>query len=281
MNNFMKIHSVVAGVVATSILAVAAPVFAQVGATAAVNASVGVKGVVNADVKAKADAKIAERMTKAKDRAGQEIGRRTDGLTKLSARINDMKHISAEQKASLSASISAQIDALASLKTKVDADTEVDVLTTDLQSITQSYRIYALVMPQVSLIAAADRANELAVSFTDVDTKLDARIDAAKTAGKDVAAVAKLRADIDTKLADSKVQSDAAVALVAGLTPDNGDKTKADANHKALVDAQAKIKAANTDLKAAREDVRKITVAIKGMKIEAKANATSTTTVGN
>ncbi len=159
---------------------------------------------------------------------------------------------------------------------KIAADTTLELLKTDAQSITNSYRIYALIMPQITILAAADRANEIAGQFTELKTKLDARIQAAKDAGKDITAVAKLRVDIDAKLADAKVQSDAAVALVAALKPDNGDKAKMEANHKALMDARAKVRVSNEDLKAARKLGNEIVRAIKAMKINVSGNASTT-----
>ncbi len=266
--------------VAASILMLSAGNFAfandgeaSLGASANLGVKVGKTAELHAEVKAKVDEK---RLANIHTRADQEVDRRTEGLTKLVARINEMKHISADQKASLSASVQAQISALATLKAKVDADTALDLLKTDAQSITKSYRIFALIMPQIEITAAADRAADLASQFDSLKAKLDARIAAAKAAGKDTTAIATLRADIDTKLADSKVQSDAAISLVASLKPDNGDKATMAANGKALRDARGKVQAANKDLKAAREDANKIARMLREMDLKASANASTT-----
>ncbi|MES2953561.1 MAG: hypothetical protein V4674_03285 [Patescibacteria group bacterium] len=256
------------------LLSGAMPAFAQtdINATVGVTAEVGTN---KADAKAKVD---ATRMDKVRTRANQEIDRRVSALTKLKTRIGEMKRITAEQKAGLSATVQAQIDSLAALKVKIAADTTIELLKTDAQSITNSYRIYALIMPQITILAAADRANELAGQFVDLKAKLDVRIAEAKNAGKDVTAVMKLRTDMDVKLADAKVQSDAAVSLVASLKPDNGDKAKMEANHKALMDARAKIRTSNESLKAARKLGNEIVRAIKAMKINASGNASTTVT---
>ncbi len=257
------------------LLSGAVPAFAEVdvNATVGVTAGVGTNTAVKADAKAKVE---VTRMDKVRAHANEELDRRISALTKLKTRIGEMKNITAAQKTALSATVQAQIDSLASLKVKIAADTTLELLKTDAQSITNSYRIYALIMPQITILAAADRANEIAGQFTELKTKLDARIQAAKDAGKDITAVAKLRVDIDAKLADAKVQSDAAVALVAALKPDNGDKAKMEANHKALMDARAKVRVSNEDLKAARKLGNEIVRAIKAMKINVSGNASTT-----
>jgi hypothetical protein len=184
-----------------------------------------------------------------------------------------MKNVSSDDRTSLSATIQAQIMALGSLKDKVDSDTDATSLKSDVKSITGSYRIYALVIPQGHLLAAIDSVNTVIGNFGTLDAKLDASIAAAKTAGKDTTAAASARADIDAKLADARVQVQAAHDEIVGLKPDQNNDAQFQANKKALQDARAKIKAATADLKAARADVRTVT---QSLGLGVKANATST-----
>jgi hypothetical protein len=187
-----------------------------------------------------------------------------------------MKKVSASAKASLSAEIQAEITKLTNLKIKIVADTDAAVLKNDVKSITGSYRIYALIMPQISLLAAADRVQVLAGNFETVIVKLQTRINEAAAAGKDTSAMTSALATIKIKVADSKVQADAAAMAVASLTPDNGDKVKMEANSAALKNARAKLKVATDDLKEAQKEMNKIFDGTKGLKADLKLKATTT-----
>lgn len=214
---------------------------------------------------------------KMKDRGNKEIDRRVESLTKLLGRISEMKKISETDKAKFSADIQAEITKLANLKAKIDADTDTETLKADIKSIADSYRIYALIMPQIAIRAAADRINHIVDSFTTLSAKLQARITAAQTAGKDVSASVTALAEINTKVAEAKAQAALAISGISSLTPDNGDKAKAEANRAALVAARANIKTASTALKAARASAETIIKATKGLEVRATTTATTTT----
>lgn len=198
-----------------------------------------------------------------KSKADKEIERRIKALNELNTRIQAMKKVTATQKSNLASSIQSQISTLNTLKAKIDADTDLATLKTDVQSITKSYRIFALVIPQGAEIAAADRALTLADQMTTLGTKLQTRISGAKTAGKDVTSLQKSLDDYNAKITDAKTQAQKAIDEISALTPDNGDKAKMEANTKAMKDAKAKIQAAQQDFVAARKDAKDITQGLK------------------
>ena len=294
----LRAGSVAAG--AALALSVALPVFAEnlnVGVTGSTTLQAGKgergqngennmeKAGIKAEAKAQVKAKTeTARIDQIRAKANQEIDRRIASLEKLKARIGQMKRISESQKTALSATVTAQITALQTLKTKIAADTALEALKADTKSITDSYRIYALIMPQIEVLAAADRLGTLIDTMTAVGAKLQTQITQAKTAGKDVSRLETALAEYTGKIADAKVEAQAAISGVIGLTPDQGDKTKAEANQQALKDARAKIKAGEQSLKAARQSIENITKSFKAvlnlkMKAETNASATASTTV--
>ncbi len=202
-----------------------------------------------------------------RERAVAEIDRRIASLNKLEARIDAMKRVSDASKVTIKATIDGQINVLTTLKAKIIADTDEATLKADIASITKSYRIYMLVIPQGMVMATVDRINTTADLMTTFGTKLDARIVEAKNAGNNVTALETASADYKAKIADAKVQASAALNLVVNLHPDNGDQATIDANKKAMTDAHAKIKAARADLETARADARTIVKALKGFNI--------------
>ena len=211
-----------------------------------------------------------------KTRAEKEISNRITDLNKLIARIQAMKHVSDANKTTLVASVQTQITILTTLKTKIDADTDVTILKTDVQSITKSIRIYMLVMPQIFIAAASDRLLDVSADMTTVGTLLSARITEAKTAGKNTSDLDAALADYTAKIADANVQAQAAISATVSLTPDNGDKTKAEANTAALKAARAQLEAGTKDLKTARKDAETIVKGLKAFGIKVQTTATST-----
>lgn len=218
----------------------------------------------------------ANLIANAQGRADQEITRRLDALNTLEARINAMTRLSSSTQSSLAATIQAQITALTTLKAKIAADASANStssLKTDIQSITKSYRIFALIMPQIAIDAAADRIEAVGGTMTTLAGKLQTRITDAQTAGTNVSSSVSALADMNAKIADANVQAQAAINEVSALKPDNGDQATMHANTAALQDARSKIVVAQHDLNTARQDAQTIIVAL--VQLNGGANAST------
>lgn len=177
-------------------------------------------------------------MSRLKTRGDNEITRRVSELTKVVMRITDIKRLSTDQKTSLTTDVQGQIDALNTLKTKIDADTDIATLRADVQSIVKSYRIFALYIPKTYIIVHADRLLDIIDDLTVMQTKLKER------GGSE-----SLLADMTTKLTDAKTQATNAINAVMPLTPDGypGNKTTLQSARTMLVAARADIQAAHKD----------------------------------
>lgn len=219
------------------------------------------------------DARVQARIEKGKERATKEIDRRIQRLTDLSTRVQGMKRVSDTVKASTAASVQAEVASLTALKAKIAADTDIETLKADIQSITKSYRIFMLIIPQGRITVAADKIHTAAGTLTELGAKLQARIDAAASAGADVAPLTASLTDMKAQIAKASAQADAAVSAVASLTPDMGDKAKMDANNAALKDARAKLKAGHAALVASRASARSIVQGLKSLGASASASA--------
>jgi len=175
-----------------------------------------------------------------------------------------MQRVSSAEKQSLDATIKDQIAVLTALKSKIDADKDLKTLQADVASITKSYRIYALVVPQAGITAASDRALTIASNMTTLYEKLQARVSIAQASGKDVASLQAALADYDTKIKDAVLQAQDAEKEVSGLVPDQGDQAKMQSNLSALKDARSKIRTTQQDFVAARQDAQTVINALKG-----------------
>jgi hypothetical protein len=233
---------------------IATPVFAKAIAT---------------DLQAKKTAASLQIIIKTADK---EIDLRITSLNVLITCIGLMKKISSDMQNNLTSNAQNEINELISLKTKINADTDLQTAKTDYQSITKSYRIYLLVLPQTRIIAASDRVLTIVDSMNTVGSKLQTRISA--LTGTNTSIESQLLADFNAKVSDASSQANSAVNEVSGLSPDQGNQTKMQANTVALKDAKSKLKTATADLIAARKDAGTI---IKNL----KNNTTGTTNNGS
>ena len=185
-----------------------APVYALAQGTVvntAVNTAVAAS-TTGASVNANAgvNAKLGAAAIKAKTNADKEVDRRITALTDLNARIQAMQKVTDAFKQGISASITNEITTLTNLKAKIDADSDLDTLKTDVKSITTSYRVFNLVLPQGRIAAAADRQVELVSMMSTLGTKLQARVQAAAQAGGDVTVLTAALTDMAAKLQDAQ-----------------------------------------------------------------------------
>jgi len=217
----------------------------------------GINGKLNAHSDAGIDARIAK-------------------LTDVLTRLDGVQRLSVDMKASLTAAINAQLKVLTDLKAEIQAQGTTTVKD-GMNATKDSFRAYALLLPKAAITAAGDRIMTITGQMEALSVKLNARIDAAATAGTDVSTARTALTDFNAKVADAKVQAQAAVSLVANLTLSKDDtQATIDANTAALKSAKEKVDAAKADLKAARADISTVLKNIKG-KGQVKADASADT----
>lgn len=207
----------------------------------------------------------AARMQKMIQRSDTAITQRINSLDTLITRVNAMQKLSATEKTTLATSLQNEITQMTTLKATIDVDTDATTLKTDMQSITKSYRIYALVLPQARIAAASDRILTIVDLMSGVQTKLQTRISQLPSTDS-TTSIQSAMSDITAKLADATTQANAAVTGTASLMPDQGNTTTAASNKAALESARNNIQTATSDLKAARADFTTIVQGIKGLK---------------
>ncbi len=247
MKNNIKIKSLIILI----LLVVSIPVSAQKTQTNKVKGKVG----SNAST-------TAENFVKAQSKAVEMIDKRIESLKKLSARLNEIKKISIDQKTSLTAEIQAEILSLTDLRLKISSESATSTLKIDTKSITEGHRIFALVEPKIQILASADRELIIADMLDVVLNKINARI-ASSTVLMGNTKIKTLIDEMGLKIADIRVQANAAIALVTPLKPDNGDKTVMASNTKALKDAKDKIHTGKKDIEVARKNAKEVSKVIK------------------
>lgn len=258
-----------------SLLSAMAFVPSSVSAAGGLNATTTVKARANANANSDTDADGANRLPKIIERSDAAITARIAKLNALNGRVQAIKNVSADEKSHISDEVQTNISGLTSLKAKIDADTDVTVALTDEKSIYGSFRIYALIVPQGYIMASSDRIDTIVGMMNTISAKLQTRITADQSAGKDVTALQNSLDDLKSKIGDAKSQGDNAQSEVASLTPDGGDKTKLASNTAALKDARAKIKVGTGDLQTARQDAKSIIQGLKELEGNASVKASA------
>ncbi|MDE2590691.1 MAG: hypothetical protein KGL95_13615 [Patescibacteria group bacterium] len=202
------------------------------------------------------------RITDLKTRADNEITRRITSLQTLTTKLGNMKHLTATQVSSFTTEVNTEISNLTALKAKIDADTDLTTLRTDVQSIIKSYRVYALFLPQVNILAAADRALYVVDMFNALYTKLSQRIQQAQAAGNNVTTLTATLADMQTNITNAQTTAQQIITTVTPLTPDGypGNRTT-------LQSARSMFKQVYTYFVAARKDAKTIIQTLRTMKM--------------
>jgi len=222
------------------------------------------------------NAKFKLNQSKDVKKANDAIDKRIQDLNSLSSRISEMKNVTSTEQSTLSNSIQAEITNLNNLKTKIAADSDMASLNSDVKSITSDTRIYALVIPQDRILAASDKATTVINMLNAMGSKLQTRISDAQTAGKDVTALNTALADFNAKLAEATSLSGSIASGISTLTSDQGNKTVLASNNMALKTARQNLSKIESDLNAARKDVKTIMGKVKGIGESATATSTHT-----
>jgi hypothetical protein len=191
----------------------------------------------------------AARMTYLKARGHLAIQRRLDEIDRLTALVNGATHLTSSNRSTLLSKLSSDSSGLQSLDTKIQGDTDGTTLHNDLQSIVTAYRIYVLVAPQVHLVVASDRVAAFVTLGNSIANKIQAKIDAAKAAGKDVKKAQDALDEMKKQLADAASAVAGVAAKVIALTPSGYP-----ANRSTLLDARSSILTARAHLVTARTD---------------------------
>jgi hypothetical protein len=194
------------------------------------------------------------------NRGNSEISRRLATLNSLAGKINTAPKLSATDKATLSDEVTSETTGLNSLKTKLDADTTVADAKSDAQSIINDYRVYALVMPKANLVRTADDQQVAEDRLSALAAKLQPRISAAQTAGKNVTSLQSDLTAMNAKIAAAQAISPVVEAAVINLQPSDYNT-----NHSVLNGDRNQLKTAQNDLQAATQASATIVNGLKNL----------------
>ncbi len=240
-----------AGLGLSAIIGTLALAIVPAGATAVAKTTASATGTTAAD-QAKLQLII--------NRGNSEIARRLSTLNTLSSKISSAAKLSSDDQAALSSEVSSEITNLTALKTKLDADTTVADAKTDAQSIINDYRVYALVVPKVNLVKTADDQQAAEAKLTALATKLQTRITAAKTAGKNVTSLQNGLTTMNSQISSAQAISTKIESDVIGLQPSDYNS-----DHSVLSGDRDQLKTAQSDVQDAVTSASTIVSGLKNL----------------
>ena len=192
-----------------------------------------------------------------RDRCLHAVDRRLERLDRASERIRDARHLTAAHRTMLTDQLTATADSLTRLRGKIASESG-DALKEDCRSVAVDHRVYVLVLPRARLVAAGDAELAAVGKFVDVAKKLEAAIDKAADAGRDMR---EERADLASMRAyvDSARDGASGIAGILDLTPAdwNDVHTVLDPARKAAIDARLDLRSAHRLGREIRQDLRR------------------------
>jgi hypothetical protein len=185
-------------------------------------------------------------------RGDSEIKRRLEVLNGLQKELDANTTLTAADKTELKAEVSAEINGLTALNSKLDAENNIQAASRDVDAIKTEYRTFAFLNPKVAIITTADAQLTTEANLTKLADKLKARIPVGQT---------KLLAYLD----DMYKQIAAAKALSSSVEKDVLALKVSDynQNHNLFAPYLDKLKQAQNDDTAAAADAKNIVDGLK------------------
>lgn len=201
-----------------------------------------------------------QRLSDLHTKCDSDINQRLTGLNSAQSRISGLAKLSPAQKNQFSSEIQADVTGLTTLKTKCDGDTDLKTLRADYQSVFTQFRIYAVFLPQLNLLAASDTMDVTTDKLSDLANKLQTRIQSAGNPSN----LSSLLSDMNSKVTDARLQYQNVQSQITPLTP-NSFNTDPNGTTSTEQNARSEIKTGASDLQAAFSDAKQIIQALKGM----------------
>jgi hypothetical protein len=158
----------------------------------------------------------------------------------------------------MSAQIQAEIDSLTELRTKIETETDETVIRTDAKSIVNSYRIYALFMPKIMTLTAAEGMLNLSDRMISFQQQLLTLVSEKAGTGEDVSALEQLLTDAQESITEAQEQAQSAIDAVSPLEPNGypGNKTVIQTARQSLRNGRLSLVSAKDSLREVLQELR-------------------------
>lgn len=201
-----------------------------------------------------------QHLTNIKTKGAAEITRRLTSLNTVLSKINTATKLSSSDKTTSIDEVNTEITGLRTLQTQLSADTTLTSAISDAQSIISEYRVYVLVLPKIWLVKTADDQQVTQANLTTLAGKLQSRLTAEKTAGKDITTLQNDLNDMNIQITDSQKISPVVEADVIKLQPSDYNS-----DHTILAGDASQLSIAHGDNVAASTDAKNIITGLESL----------------
>lgn len=205
-------------------------------------------------------------VSKMKARGVKMIEERINALNSNAKAIANAKLLTADQKTAFATFFSGKVTELTVLKTNLTNSADATTTKTLVSSITNDFRIYAIVIPQSRLQKRLYELQNHTTKVTDSFVKIQARIDEAKAKGKDVTVWQKNLDTTKTLVASTTVTIPTLLAQVNALKPTDYGTT-----------SKMLIESVNKSVKQIAKDLQSVGKNVKRPELKALRNTASST----
>jgi hypothetical protein len=239
------------------------PVTAQIGSNSPEKLTQLTQTPVRTTQTTTAKTPAIDRSANVQTRAVNEINRRITSLNNVLTRINAMKGLSEETKTDITTQIQAEITSLGELKSQIEAETDETVIQELAQSVVTSYRVYAVFLPKMRTILAAEGIQTISEKMLLVHEQLATNVTSLETTGEDTTDMEQMLIDAEESIIAAQEDATSAIELVTPLSPDEypGNRT-------VFQNARTLIRDARLSLVSARDSLMEL----YGMLKEAKSS---------
>ncbi|HUD44814.1 MAG TPA: hypothetical protein VMR41_04685 [Patescibacteria group bacterium] len=208
-------------------------------------------------------------------RCDTEITNRISSLNNSTAKINAINKLTESQKQQYLTSIQTNVSGLTTLKAKCDADTDASTLTADTKSVFSTFRVYAVFMPQTSLLVAADKLSTTAGQLSDLATKFQTRLSEAQSAN--VTTLQSLLTDMQTQITTAQTQANSVISQVSPVQPTTYNANPA-VTGGVFTSSRTNLKTGTQAVQKAVQDAMQIVASLRLLGIGVKTGTNSATT---
>ncbi len=242
--------------------------YAQTSSTSTTTTSASAATDIAAKKKAADDAltaykaaTAANKLVKLQTLGDKLIDHRLASMNDFITRLTERKGLTAPEITAIKTAAQPTLDGLATLKSKIDADTDLATAKTDVLSIFSSYRVYAVLLPKLHLMVIANQEQSIVDSLTALTPNIQAAIDAKKAGGEDVTALTAALTDYTNQLATASKDLASANSQITTMVASNveASKTAFTSARDLLKTVRASLVAARGDLGTIRDDLKPAT----------------------
>jgi len=192
-----------------------------------------------------------DRSANLQTRAIHEIDRRITSLTNVLNRVNSFERLPDETKTVLTTQIQQEIDDLTVLKSQLEEATDQTVIVELAQDVVTSYRIYAVFLPKIRTILAAEAIQLISDKMLDLHERLATTVSELELEGVDTQGMQQTLIDVEESVTEAENQALSSIELVTPLAPEDFPSNKS-----IFQTARQSLRSARLSLVSARDSLR-------------------------